>query len=160
MATEQIGHLLTLAEGDTAAARWLASAIRAWCDGQPWTVAAGINPSQVSRGVRDRHLQHAGELLGHDATELFRAALRFEGTLWPRWSRQGQPPEGASPVNAALFRARMAAPLPGSVRQYQRILRHAVPVSMSPRHRHPDSIKKAGAPGWPYSNANHQHPKI
>ena len=119
----QVEHLLALAETESEAGRWLASAIRAWCEGQPWTVAAGISPSQVSRGIRDRHLQHAGELIGGDPVELHRLAGKFEACVWPRWRRSGLPAD-AGPVNRLLFLARQAAPLPKSVKQFRRILGH------------------------------------
>ena len=123
MATEQIGHLLTLAEGDTAAAKWLASAITRMIQGEGWTRATGVQPGQVARAVRDDRLRHAGELIGNDPTELHRLAARFESVLWPRWRRSG-PPADCGPVNRALYQARQAAPLPKSVKQFRRILGH------------------------------------
>ena len=123
----EVTHLLTLASGDTPAARWLASAIRAWCQGQPWSIATGIQPGQVSRAIRDNHLRHAADLLGGDPNELHRQAARFESAIWPRWKRSGPPPE-AGLVNLLLYQARQAAPLPGSLRQFQRIVGHRSPV--------------------------------
>lgn len=127
MATDQVGHLLTLAEGNTAAARWLADTISRLCQGQPWTRATGVSPSEVSRAVRDDRLRHAGELIGNDPTELHRLAARFESAVWPRWRRSGVPAD-AGPVNRALFLARQAAPLPKSVKQFRRILGHPTRV--------------------------------
>lgn len=133
----QVDHLLALASGDTAAARWLAGAINRLIDGENWVRATGINPSQVSRAIRDQHLRHAGELLGGDLNELHRLAARFESVLWPRWRRSG-PPADVGPVNRALYLARLAAPLPTSTRQYRRILGHIPAVGMSPAAGHDD----------------------
>ena len=119
----EVEHLLTLARSDTEAGRWLACAIRDWCDGKPWTTATGIQPSQVSRAIRDQHLKAASVMLGGDPVELHRAAMRFEAVLWPRWKRLGYPPGQSTPLNGELFHARQSAPLPASVKQYRRILR-------------------------------------
>lgn len=123
----QVDHLLSLAEGDTAAARWLAGAITRMIEGENWTKATGIQPGQVARAVRDDHLRHAGELIGNDAAELHRLAARFEGAIWPRWKRSGPPPE-AGLVNLLLHQARTAAPLPTSTKQFRRILGHQTRV--------------------------------
>lgn len=123
MATESIGHLLTLAEGDTPAARWLAGAIARMIEGNGWHDATGIQPYQVARAVRDGHLRHAASLIGGDPIELHKLVARFESVLWPRWRRSG-PPADAGPVNRLLFLARQAAPLPTSVKQFRRILGH------------------------------------
>ncbi len=119
----EVDHLLTLARSDTDAGRWLACAIRDWCDGKSWTTATGIQPSQVSRAIRDQHLKAASAMLGGDPVELHRAVMRFESALWPRWKRQGHPTGRATPLNRELFHARQSAPLPSSVKQYRRILR-------------------------------------
>ena len=137
MATDQIGHLLTLAEGDTAAARWLAGAITRMIEGKGWHAATGIQPYQVARAVRNDHLRHAAGLLGGDPMELHRLANTFEAILWPRWRRSG-PPADVGPVNRALYQARLAAPLPTSTRQYRRILGHIPRVGMSPAPGHDD----------------------
>ena len=118
----QVDHLLTLARSDTEAGRWLACAVREWCDGKPWTTATGIKPSQVSRAIRDQHLRRAGDMLGRDPLELHRLAARFESVLWPRWSRSGMPAD-AGAINALLYQARQAGPLPSSTRQFRRILK-------------------------------------
>jgi hypothetical protein len=118
----EVDHLLALASGDSPAAQWLAEAINRLMQGQPWTAATGIQPSQVSRAVRDGHLRHAAQLLGNDAIELHRLAGRFESAVWPRWQRSGIPAD-AGPVNRALYLARQAAPLPTSSRQFRRIVR-------------------------------------
>ena len=127
MATQSIDHLLTLAAGDTAAARWLAGAITRMIQGEGWTRATGVQPGQVARAIRDNHLRHAADLLGGDPNELHRQAGRFESAIWPRWKRSGPPPE-AGLVNLLLYQARQAAPLPGSLRQFQRIVGHRSPV--------------------------------
>ena len=123
MATESIGHLLTLASGDSPASRWLAGAITRMIEGKGWHDATGIQPCQIVRGIRDQHLRHAADLIGGDPVELHKLAARFESALWPRWRRSG-PPADAGPVNRLLFLARQAAPLPTSVKQFRRILGH------------------------------------
>ena len=133
----EVTHLLTLAEGDSPAARWLAGAITRMIQGEGWTRATGVQPAQVARAVRDGHLRHAAGLLGGDPMELHRLANTFEAILWPRWRRSG-PPSDVGPVNRALYQARLAAPLPTSTRQYRRILGHIPRVGMSSAPVHDD----------------------
>jgi hypothetical protein len=97
------------------------TALNRWAAGESWQQA--FMPRRSYRnGIRDRHLVRVGELVGFDAGEVHRLCNTFVTRIWPRWSNLEQPPENAGLINATLFLARKAAPLPDSRKQIKRII--------------------------------------
>lgn len=123
---------------DPAAQEWLVAGLANWrrsgfagamlprCLGLPCTA------SKMRQAIRDHWLRVAadqyGDLsIGGRAGLLASAADRFERRLWPIWSRAGEAPENAGPVDAVLFRARLSGPLPGTAKMMGIILRRGMP---------------------------------
>ena len=99
----------------------LTTALDRWAAGESWQSA--FMPRRTYRNaIRDRHLARVSELVDHDVGEVHRLANIFVSRIWPRWRNLQNPPDNAGLINATLFQARKAAPLPDSRRQFKRIL--------------------------------------
>jgi hypothetical protein len=97
------------------------TALDRWAAGESWQTA--FMPRRTYRNaIRDRHLARVSELVDGDVAEVHRLANVFATRIWPRWRNLEQPPKNAGLINATLFLARKAAPLPDSRKQIKRII--------------------------------------
>ena len=100
----------------------LHAALNRWANGASWNAAFGLTAQGFRNWQRDQHIRRAFELCGRSYPDLLRLASRWESAVWPRWRKLEEPPADSNPIHVQLFHARRAAPLPGSERQYRRII--------------------------------------
>lgn len=127
---------------------------RAWiCDAlKLWLSAAGdlplerclrlpCRPAGLRRMLRDLALAEAAACLPPAAPWtrarwLAAAIQRFETRLWPCWRSMNEPPGYATPIERALFRARLYGELPASQRAlYRRLTEKVPPASATESYR-------------------------
>jgi len=114
---------------DDALRQWLCAGLQALGEGADPRPALGLAPvdrCRLRRAARDRWLRHACRLMKElsdwgRCCELEGEVGRFEAIIWPRWRERPDPPEGASELRTALFRARQHGELPSTARQLRNI---------------------------------------
>ena len=113
---------------------WFSAGVAAWLAGSPLEIALGLAGGQGKRSarflylqyLRDDALRHAHALMAGSSPwaktlELAHEVEQFRGRIWPRWRNLAAPPEGASELRAALWRAFRAGPTPSSASRLHEI---------------------------------------
>lgn len=129
----RLAHRAALGAVDDFAAAWISEGFNAWIRSGcsiPLQRCLGLptNPDHARKAIRDVWLAEAGKLIEagsswRRAKRLKEYVERFERREWVSWKKARIHPTYATELEGLMFFAlKSGATLPGTVRQYQRIL--------------------------------------